>query len=222
LNHCCKCNRAWTLLNSQFTEKLPTRAFLLPMEEDDELEVELSKGNTVTLKYKAISELQPNGTRCPPLFIFYPRTLLESYESCKVQGHLRAAAQRKCFCDSECIIRLMVSAPCSCSLTRPVQPVELRCLPPFCSSGCNIWLLHLRAHASVQQSQKWGFSRSGWLKFLLNWTVFLAKCHCTCRLCCQKKGGSSELACPKQVAPWFFGFAVAGLPWWFIPQTHDQ
>jgi pyruvate carboxylase len=55
--------KAWTLLNSQFTEKLPTRAFLLPMEEDDELEVELSKGNTVTLKYKAISELQPNGTR---------------------------------------------------------------------------------------------------------------------------------------------------------------
>lgn len=62
----CWSNRAWTLLNSEFTEKLPTRAFLVPLEEDEELEVELSKGNTVSIKYKAISELQPNGTRSVP------------------------------------------------------------------------------------------------------------------------------------------------------------
>lgn len=55
--------RAWQLENSEFTEKLPTRAFLVPLDEDEELTIELSKGNTITIKYKAISELQPNGTR---------------------------------------------------------------------------------------------------------------------------------------------------------------
>ena len=55
--------RGWQLENSEFTEKLPTRAFLVPLDEDEELTVELSKGNTITIKYKAISELQPNGTR---------------------------------------------------------------------------------------------------------------------------------------------------------------
>ena len=42
---------------------LPTRAFLAPMDEDEEIEVELSKGNSVIIKYKALSELQPNGKR---------------------------------------------------------------------------------------------------------------------------------------------------------------
>ena len=60
--------------NSEFTEKLSTRAFLVPMDEDEELEVELSQGNTVTLKYKAISELQPNGTRCR-LCLLLPKTV---------------------------------------------------------------------------------------------------------------------------------------------------
>ena len=36
----------------------------MAMEEDEEMEVELSKGNSVTIKYKALSELQPNGKRC--------------------------------------------------------------------------------------------------------------------------------------------------------------
>ena len=35
----------------------------MPLDEDEELTVELSKGNSITIKYKAISELQPNGTR---------------------------------------------------------------------------------------------------------------------------------------------------------------
>lgn len=43
---------------------LPTKAFLAPMDEDEEIEVELAKGNTVVIKYKALSELQPNGKRC--------------------------------------------------------------------------------------------------------------------------------------------------------------
>ena len=43
---------------------LPTRAFLAPMDEDEEIEVDLSKGNAVIIKYKALSELQPNGKRC--------------------------------------------------------------------------------------------------------------------------------------------------------------
>lgn len=43
---------------------LPTKAFLAPMDEDEEIEVELAKGNTVVIKYKALSELQPDGKRC--------------------------------------------------------------------------------------------------------------------------------------------------------------
>ena len=61
--------RAWQLEHSEFTEKLPTRAFLVPLDEDEELTIELAKGNTITIKYKAISELQPNGTRQMPSLI---------------------------------------------------------------------------------------------------------------------------------------------------------
>eukprot|EP01025_Chloroclados_australasicus_P027830 TRINITY_DN2754_c0_g1_i6.p1 TRINITY_DN2754_c0_g1~~TRINITY_DN2754_c0_g1_i6.p1 ORF type:complete len:1182 (+),score=199.76 TRINITY_DN2754_c0_g1_i6:462-4007(+) len=43
--------------------KLPTRAFLVPLEEDEELEVDLDKGYSVVLKYKAKGELQDNGKR---------------------------------------------------------------------------------------------------------------------------------------------------------------
>jgi pyruvate carboxylase len=52
---------------SKFTERLPTRAFLVPLEEDEEVEVELSKGNVVSIKFKAKSELQSNGKRCERL-----------------------------------------------------------------------------------------------------------------------------------------------------------
>ena len=41
-------------------EKLPTRAFLAPLEEDEEVEVEFAKGVGATIKYKAMGELQPN------------------------------------------------------------------------------------------------------------------------------------------------------------------
>ena len=54
----------WEQQYSKFTAMLPTRAFLAPMDEDEEIEVELSKGNSVIIKYKALSELQPNGKRC--------------------------------------------------------------------------------------------------------------------------------------------------------------
>ena len=54
----------WEQQYSNFTAMLPTRAFLAPMDEDEEIEVELSKGNSVIIKYKALSELQPNGKRC--------------------------------------------------------------------------------------------------------------------------------------------------------------
>lgn len=48
---------------SRFVEKLPTRAFLAPLDVDEEIDVELSQGNIVNIKYKAKGELQPNGTR---------------------------------------------------------------------------------------------------------------------------------------------------------------
>ena len=35
----------------------------MALEEDEELEVQLSPGNAVTIKYKAMSELQPSGIR---------------------------------------------------------------------------------------------------------------------------------------------------------------
>ena len=56
--------REWQQKYSSFTAMLPTRAFLAPMAEDEEIEVDLSKGNTVVIKFKALSELQPNGKRC--------------------------------------------------------------------------------------------------------------------------------------------------------------
>ncbi|CAL5223603.1 g6142 [Coccomyxa viridis] len=55
--------KLWEQQYSKFTAMLPTRAFLAPMDEDEEIEVELSKGNSVIIKYKALSELQPNGKR---------------------------------------------------------------------------------------------------------------------------------------------------------------
>ena len=57
--------RQWEQRYSRFTACLPTKAFLAPMDEDEEIEVELARGNTVVIKYKALSELQPSGKRCP-------------------------------------------------------------------------------------------------------------------------------------------------------------
>ena len=48
---------------SRFLEALPTRAFLVPLEEDEEVEVEVSRGNIFPIKFKAVSELQPSGIR---------------------------------------------------------------------------------------------------------------------------------------------------------------
>ena len=42
---------------------LPTRTFLAPMEEDEEITVHLAKGSDISIKYKAKGELQPNGKR---------------------------------------------------------------------------------------------------------------------------------------------------------------
>ena len=47
----------------RYTEALPTQAFLAAMDEDDEIEVELSPNQNVIIKFKAVGELQPNGTR---------------------------------------------------------------------------------------------------------------------------------------------------------------
>ena len=55
--------RAWQARYSKFTEALPTRAFLQPLDEDEELDVEISKGNVINIKYRAVGELQANGTR---------------------------------------------------------------------------------------------------------------------------------------------------------------
>lgn len=40
----------FTLRYSQLVEKLPTRAFFAPMDEDEEVEVELAKGVTAIIK----------------------------------------------------------------------------------------------------------------------------------------------------------------------------
>lgn len=54
---------------SKFTDAIPTRAFLVPLDEDEEVEVEISKGNIINIKYRAMGELQPNGTRSPSTFV---------------------------------------------------------------------------------------------------------------------------------------------------------
>ena len=56
--------QAWLGQYSKYTEMVPTRSFLTPLDEDEEIEVELARGNAVSIKYKAMSELQPNGMRC--------------------------------------------------------------------------------------------------------------------------------------------------------------
>ncbi|KAL0024853.1 hypothetical protein WJX79_006276 [Trebouxia sp. C0005] len=53
----------WQGKYSKYTEAIPTRAFLTPLDEDEEVEVDISKGNITHIKYRAMGELQPNGTR---------------------------------------------------------------------------------------------------------------------------------------------------------------
>ncbi|KAF5836615.1 carbamoyl-phosphate synthase L chain, ATP binding domain-containing protein [Dunaliella salina] len=53
--------KSFQLKYGDLIEKLPTRAFLAPLEEDEEVEVEFAKGVCATIKYKAMGELQPNG-----------------------------------------------------------------------------------------------------------------------------------------------------------------
>ena len=48
---------------SKDVSQLPTRAFLAPLDVDEDVDVELSQGNVVHIKYKAKGELQPNGMR---------------------------------------------------------------------------------------------------------------------------------------------------------------
>ncbi len=52
---------SFTLKYSDLIEKLPTRAFLAPMEEDEEVDFELARGVGVSIKFKAMGELQPSG-----------------------------------------------------------------------------------------------------------------------------------------------------------------
>ncbi|KIY92211.1 pyruvate carboxylase subunit A [Monoraphidium neglectum] len=48
---------------SNLVEKLPTRAFLVPLAEDEDVEIELAKGVGTHIKLKAAGELQPSGRR---------------------------------------------------------------------------------------------------------------------------------------------------------------
>lgn len=64
--------RSWQGKYSKFTEAIPTRAFLTPLDEDEEVEVEISKGNITHIKYRAMGELQPNGTRYPLFHCTHP------------------------------------------------------------------------------------------------------------------------------------------------------
>lgn len=54
----------FTQTYSDLIEKLPTRAFLTPAEEDEEIEFELAKGVSANIKFKAMGELQNNGMCC--------------------------------------------------------------------------------------------------------------------------------------------------------------
>lgn len=47
LRQCPPARRTWCLKYSSFTEKLPTRAFLVALEEDEEIEAQLSQGVNV-------------------------------------------------------------------------------------------------------------------------------------------------------------------------------
>eukprot|EP00210_Caulerpa_lentillifera_P003086 g2948.t1 len=55
--------KAWQQKYGDKIEKLPTRAFLVPLEEDEELTVTLAKGVDIAVEYKAVGELQPDGKR---------------------------------------------------------------------------------------------------------------------------------------------------------------
>ena len=55
--------KEWEMRYSKYTSALPTRAFLAPLAEDEEVEVELAPGNTVSIRYKATSQLQADGKR---------------------------------------------------------------------------------------------------------------------------------------------------------------
>lgn len=47
----------FTLRYSQLIEKLPTRAFFCPLDEDEEVEIELGKGVAAHIKYKVRGSL---------------------------------------------------------------------------------------------------------------------------------------------------------------------
>jgi len=55
--------RAFLTKYGREIERLPTRPFLAPLEEDEEIEVELRRGVVATMKYRAIGELQSTGQR---------------------------------------------------------------------------------------------------------------------------------------------------------------
>lgn len=55
--------QSFVLRYSDLIEKLPTRAFLTPLKEDEEVEIELSKGVSTHIKLKAAGELQDSGKR---------------------------------------------------------------------------------------------------------------------------------------------------------------
>ncbi len=48
---------------SELVTQLPTRAFLAPLEADEQVEVQLGEGASATIRLKAAGELQPGGKR---------------------------------------------------------------------------------------------------------------------------------------------------------------
>ncbi|KAA6420341.1 MAG: pyruvate carboxylase [Trebouxia sp. A1-2] len=92
----------WQGKYSKYTEAIPTRAFLTPLDEDEEVEVEISKGNITHIKYRAMGELQPNGTR----EVFFdtngvPRTveIVDTTDQGEGGGPIRKAAREKALPD---------------------------------------------------------------------------------------------------------------------------
>ncbi|KAL3135464.1 hypothetical protein ABBQ38_005949 [Trebouxia sp. C0009 RCD-2024] len=90
--------KEWQVRYSKFTDAIPTRAFLVPLDEDEEVEVEISKGNIIHIKYRAMGELQPNGTR----EVFFeangvPRAveIVDKSDQAEGGGPVRKAAREK-------------------------------------------------------------------------------------------------------------------------------
>lgn len=133
---------------SKLTENLPTRHFLVPLEEDEEIEVQISKGNVIKIKYKAVSESQTNGTRYVQPVVLH--LVLQRWWECVCVF----ACARMCLCVG---VLLCVRVPAFVMISSPLQ-WECACMCTcVCPRGCV--RMHVRTflhvHASAISAPVW-------------------------------------------------------------------